>query len=161
AELLYTAAAREPRARGRCGAPFAGVVRHLPGIPDEQRLLLVDLPVGARERHVVELRAREHAIEVPVVLRKLDDDVVVQIVLEPFRGFEEMDFVFHNWSADRAAILMPAEVRLRLSRGLGEWIHRVQVLIAIELEALAMELVRAALRGHGDGATGGPAVLGG
>src|SRR5207302_10747971 len=98
--------------------------------------------------------------EVYVELRQPDDDVVVQIGLEALGGLEEVNLVLDHRAANRTAELMTTVVRLLLARRLRERIDRVQRLVAIELEALAVQLVRAALGRHRHGAAGGPSVFG-
>ena len=158
--LLLDAATREPRrGRGR-RTPFTRKIRHLPRVPDEERLIPRDLRVTTRERHVVVFGTLEDAVHVPVELRDAHDHVVVQIALQALGRLEEMDTVLDDRTADRPAVLMAAEIRLRLTCRLVERVDRVQRFVPIELEGLAMQAVGAALGRHRHGAAGRPAVLG-
>src|SRR4051812_17557621 len=160
ARLFDAAARREPWNRRGGRASFTREVGYLPCVPHEEILFLVDLPVAARERHVVVFGALEHAAEAAVEVRPPYDDVVIQVVLQRFGGLEEMELVFDDRPADRTTELMAAEVRLLLSSGLGERVDRIHRLVAIELKTFAMDLVRAALGRHRHGAARRPPVFG-
>ena len=109
---------------------------------------------------MIVFRARERAVHVPVELRQRHDHGVVQVALKPFRCLEDVELVLDDGTANRDAELVPAEVRLRLARRLLERIHRVERLVAVELERFAVNRVPAALGRHRHRTAGGPAVLG-
>jgi len=150
--------------RGDSAAALAGDLVPLPSPPREQRLRRIELDVGAREEHPAKLIVRERAFHRGIVLRlvRVDDDRLVG--LGEIGRHQEVRLVHDDRTADGEAVLVLAKGGLRrpgrVVRLLFEQVHRVERLVAKELERLTAEEIGTAFGDDGDDAAGGAAKLG-
>ena len=151
------------------GGPGDGVAHFvLAGIPDHQRLLVIELCVALDGVHPEVARQVECTRMVRVdgsgreFSGRQERHQCVQLIEESLRnedarvllllldGAEKEHLVPDQWTADRATVLLPAERRFRAIGLLREIVLRCQLPIALITECRSMELIGARFRHEGN-----------